>query len=817
MSKHQYIQVILPLALPKLYTYRIPIELQSEVVVGKRVEVQFGRRRLYAALVHEFCGQPEDISQVKEIMSILDDAPIVSEWQFRFWQWISDYYMCSMGEVMQAALPAAFKLESTSTFLKNLLAEFTSANLSSDEFLIVEAFEFQEALTLENIQDILSRKSVMRVIRNLIDLQIIYIRESLVERYRPKTVAHVELNPAYREEDLMRTLLDGLSRAPKQLALVLSFLNQNYKGEHHIRKSELLKMADAGPASLNSLVDKGVFEIVKVEIDRLELMEAGTKQNELETSQETALTSIRSIFKEKSVCLLHGITSSGKTHLYVELIKEYLADGKQILFLLPEIALTAQLIRRLRGWLGDIGVYHSKFNDSERIEIWNKVASGHYKIIVGARSAMFLPFRSIGLIIVDEEHDISYKQFDPAPRYQARDCAIYLSAVHEAKVVLGSATPSFETYYNARSGKFGHVELNERFGGIHPPEIQISDLLKARKRRQMHGAFSTDLINAITDVVEKKGQVILFQNRRGYAPYLICDTCNWIPYCKNCDVSLTYHKYMEDLRCHYCGYREALMNSCKSCGSNSMQLRGMGTERIEDDLKVIFPSARIARMDWDSVRGKHGHDRIIRKLEDNEIDILVGTQMVTKGLDFENVKLVGVLNADALLYYPDFRAVERAFQVLMQVSGRAGRKGERGKVIIQMSDVAHPLIDFLMHTNGYQNLFANEMMERQAFKYPPYVRLLKIYVKHKDYKIVEKATQSMARMLKQQWGARVIGPVKPTISRVRTLYIREITIKMERKSDVIIEMKASIFKAKEMLNQYQEYRSLRIYSDVDAY
>jgi primosomal protein N' (replication factor Y) len=817
LENREFIRVILPQALPALYTYRVPEPLQDQLTPGMRVEVQFGRRKLYAALVHSFCARPDDVRQVKEVLSILDDKPIIAAWQLDFWEWMSGYYLCTLGEVMQAALPAAFKLESASSFIRNPEAEYQANELEDDEFMIAEAFDFQEELSLQDIQDILSRKAVMKVVRSLIDKRILYIREELVERYRPRTVAHVEMTEHYEDEDELRHLLDNLNRAPKQQALVLAYLDQKYRDNVPFPKTQLQQLADAGPAAVRSLVDKDVFRIIDVRTDRLARPESGGEENILEIGQAAALEQLRGHLEDGDVALLHGITSSGKTHVYVDLIKEYTEKGLQVLYLLPEIALTAQLIRRLRRWLGDIGVYHSKFSDAERIEIWNKTASGEYQVVLGARSALFLPFRKVGLVIVDEEHDVSYKQYDPAPRYQARDAAVYMAGMHGAKVVLGSATPSFESFFNARSGKYGYVEMTQRYGGILPPFIEIANLQQARKRKQMHGAFSTELVNAISDVLEKKGQVILFQNRRGYAPYLACGECNWIPQCRNCDVSLTYHKFTEDLRCHYCGYREGLVKSCRSCASFRMELRGMGTERIEDDLKVIFPGANVARMDWDSVRTKYGHDKIIGRLESGEIDILVGTQMVTKGLDFENVKLVGVLNADALLYFPDFRAVERAFQVLMQVSGRSGRKGERGRVIIQMSDVGHPIIRYLLQPDGYEKLYADELMERQAFKYPPYVRLLKIILKHKDYKIVEQGAQAMSKQLRSEWGGRIIGPVKPVVSRVRTLYIREITVKMEKQADVIKGVKDSIVKARNELYQYQEFRSIRIYADVDAY
>lgn len=807
----------MPQALPQLYTYEVPQEFLSEISIGKRIEVQFGKRKIYAAIVHSFCEKPDEVTFIKPILSVMDDEPIIHDWQLGFWEWMADYYMCTMGDVMNAALPAAFKLSSESTFLKNPLSDYNEMELSDEEYLIVEAFHFQEELSLQDIQQITSKTSVIKLIKGLISKEIIYIKEELKEKYKAKTKAFVRLNETYQDQDALRELLDSLVRADKQLAIVLTYLDMVQRGETPIAKADLLEKSNAGESSLKALVSKEVLEIEYLEVDRLEDADNELQSNELNPLQTKALQEIKEYFKTKQTVLLHGITSSGKTHVYVDLIKETVAKGKQVLFLLPEIALTAQLIQRLRRWLGDVGIYHSKFNDAERVEIWNKVQQGHYKVVVGARSALFLPFQSLGLVVADEEHDTSYKQYDPAPRYQARDSAIYLAHLHGAKVLLGSATPSFETYYNALKDKFGLVEIQQRFGGVQPPEIHLADLTMARKKKQMAGALTPALQEAIGNVLDQKGQVILFQNRRGYAPYLTCGNCSWIPYCKNCDVSLTYHKFADDLRCHYCGYREKLIHQCRQCKAPQMELRGMGTERIEDDLKLAFPTANVARMDYDTVKSKHGHEKIIHRLEVGDIDILVGTQMVTKGLDFDNVKLVGVLNADALLYYPDFRAVERAYQMLMQVSGRAGRKGQRGQVIIQMSDVKHSIVDYILSDNGYQQLFKKDMLERKAYRYPPYIRLSKIVLKHKDHTVVEKAAQQLAMQLRTNWGKRIIGPTAPIISKIKMLYIREVTLKIERNLTSIEQLKIDIRQAQDDLYQFQEFRSLRIQVDVDAY
>lgn len=816
MFDEQCIHVILPLALPRLYTYSVPEELLDEVAVGKRVEVQFGQRKLYAALVHSFTQDlPE--GPIKPIVSVLDEEPILHEWQIEFWTWLSGYYLAYMGEVMTAALPSAFKLSSETTFLKNPAAKYSDSDLSGDEFQVMEALDFQDELSLDDIQLILSRKSVMAVIKSLVQRRLLYLQEELVERYKPRVKPYVRLAIASRDEAALNQIFEGLKRATKQQVLLTDLLRiTDGDLSKAVAKKELLQESGTSAAVFKALVDKGVLEVEDREVDRLEDSDGELETNELDEQQTVALASVRDQFKDKEVVLLHGITSSGKTHVYVELIRESVAAGKQVLFLVPEIALTSQLIRRLRRWLGDIGVYHSRFNDRERIEIWRKVQDGRYSVVIGARSSMFLPFGDLGLVIVDEEHDMSYKQVDPAPRYHARDAAIYLAHMHQAKVILGSATPSFETYFNAQQGRYGLTEMSKRYRDIQPPKMVFSDLGRARHRDSMQGPLTMDMSDAVLETLEGKGQVILFQNRRGYAPYLMCGSCNHIPQCRNCDVSLTYHKYTQDLRCHYCGYRQASPRACTSCHSQDMQLKGMGTERIEDELRILYPDAQVARMDLDAVRRKHGHERIIARLEDGEIDILVGTQMVTKGLDFENVKLVGVLNADALLYFPDFRAIERAYQTLMQVSGRAGRKGKRGKVIIQMSDMSHPIIKYLKHERGYWELYRLEIGERREFKYPPFIRYMRIILKHKDYRIVERGAQKMADALKREWGTRIQGPIKPVIARIRNQHIREITVKMERKADVIRAIKDDFWKQRDELYQYNEFRSLRIYADVDA-
>lgn len=810
-------QVILPLALPKTYTYAVPAHLEAQIQTGVRVEVQFGRQKLYTAIIYAVTKDAPIDYVPKEILSVVDEQPIVTEMQLNFWQWIASYYMCTLGDVMQAALPAYFKLDSETFFVKNPENETDILDLPDDEYMIAEALNHHEQISLKDISDILQKKTVGKQIKSLLNKRVMYVKETLNERYKPKVETFVRLESGVKSrESSLKEVFDKVVKYPKQETLLLAYLELS-KNNKSVKRSELLKKAGVTSEVLKSLVKKEIFILEDKIVDRISLNEIEELNNyNLSTEQTTALVEIKNQFTGNDVVLLHGITSSGKTLLYVDLIKEQIAKGKQVLYLLPEIALTAQLVQRLEKILGSIAVYHSKFNNAERVETWNKVLKNEVKVILGARSSVFLPFDNVGLIIVDEEHDASYKQYDPAPRYQCRDAAIYLAKQYNAKVLLGSATPSIESYANAKAGKYGLVKLITRYGDVKTPEIEFISLTDANKKKEIVSGISYILRDEIQSTLNKNEQVILFQNRRGYAPYLACGNCNWIPQCKNCDVSLTYHKYTNDLRCHYCGYTQSLIKECGACGSHEVQQRGLGTERIEEDLKIIFPSANIGRMDYDTVKTKYGHHKIIEAFEEGEFDILVGTQMVTKGLDFTNVSLVGVLNADALLYYPDFRAMERAYQLLLQVSGRAGRREKRGKVVIQIGNVHHVITNFILE-NNYEEFYQTQLQERKQFHYPPYSRLIKLTIKHKDIKTTIEAANKISEYLHAKYQGWIVGPNAPIIQKINNNYLRDILVKIPRNYKELHKVKNDIQQAINGLYQFQSFKQIKVVVDVDFY
>jgi primosomal protein N' (replication factor Y) len=796
-----------------LYTYAVPPQMDDKLVAGMRVEVQFGKQKLYTAIVHSVQQEAPSAYVPKEILSIIDEQPIVTDMQLQFWEWIASYYMCTVGEVMQAAVPASFKLDSETYFVKNHSTSAAILDLPDDEYMVAEALNHQEEISLQDITQILQKKSIGKTVRSLLDKKIISIKETLHEKYTPKKEMFVVLNA---ETSDLKHVFDSVSKYPKQEAVLLAYI-ELAKSENAVKRAVLLKRAGAGMSSLDALVKRDVFRLEEKTVARLQKKDAAViTEFSFSREQATALESIRMLFLEKETVLLHGVTSSGKTLLYVDLIREQLQKGNQVLYLLPEIALTAQLIGRLEKVLGAITVYHSKFNNAERVEIWNSVLSGDAKVIVGARSSVFLPFKKLGLVIVDEEHDTSYKQYEPAPRYQCRDAAIYLAKQFQAKVLLGSATPSVESYSNARTGKYGLVKMLSRYGDIPLPELEFISLAEAHKKKEIVTGITFLLRDEIQAALNRKKQIILFQNRRGYAPYLACSNCNWIPMCRNCDVSLTYHKFTNDLRCHYCGYIHAMIGTCAACGTHAMQQKGLGTERIEEDLRTMFPAAKIGRMDYDTVRTKKGHEKIVEAFEEGEFDILVGTQMVTKGLDFGNVSLVGVLNADALLYYPDFRAFERAYQLLVQVSGRAGRRDKRGKVMIQIGNVHHEIADVILK-NDYDSFYRQQMQERRAFHYPPYSRLIRLTVKHKDNKTVIEAAHRIASFLDAKYTGFITGPNAPIIQKINNYYLRDILVKIPKSYRETATVKAFIREAINGIYQYQSFRQVKVLIDVDCY
>lgn len=817
----KFVDVILPVAVPNLYTYRIPFDWNEQLAIGKRAIVQFGKKRLYSAIIANIHETPPTEYQAKYIESILDETPIVNSSQIKLWEWISEYYMCTIGEVMNAALPTGLKLVSTTKILLNEEIDFDIQQLSDKEYLIVEALQIQNVLEMKDVESILDIKTVYPIIKSLIEKEIVLVAEQLHEKYKPKLENYISLNPLYKNEEEIKQIFNDLERAPKQLEVFMLFLHEaknNYDFE--ITKSKLTKLANTTSNTISAIVKKDYFIEEKKEKNRIIDYTGDIKEKkELTEFQEKAYQEIKGYFNENKPALLHGVTGSGKTEIYVKLIQEQLKENKQVLYLLPEIALTTQIISRLKFFFGDeIGVYHSKFNANERVEVWNellKKENSRFKVIIGARSSIFLPFNDLGLIIIDEEHDSSFKQYDPAPRYNGRDAAIYLSGIHNSKVLLGSATPAIETYYNAKEGKYGLVELTKRFGNIKLPEILCADIQEATKKKKMTSHFSKFLLDYMKEYLENGEQIILFQNRRGYNPFWSCEDCGWSPQCKNCDVSMTYHKYSHLLKCHYCGYSIKPVSECKACGSSKLKMNGFGTEKIEDELSAILPDKVIKRMDLDTTRNKHGYQNIIDEFENKEIDILVGTQMVTKGLDFDNVGLVGVLNADTLLHYPDFRSFERSFQLLTQVSGRAGRKEKRGKVVIQTYSPNHWVIQKVIQ-NDYLGLYNQEILERRNFKYPPFYRLIKITIKHRDRSISQKGAKLLADSLKNKLGERVLGPETPHISRIKSLYINQIVIKYEKTLSPT-KLKTYLQKVVNDLKKIKDYKSAVVVMDVDFY
>ncbi len=809
-----FVEVILPLNLQQNYTYQVPIELEEELAVGKRVVVQFGKKRLYTALIYIIHNIKPLEYTPKPIISVLDDMPIVMVKQLSFWQWISSYYMCSIGEVMNAALPAALKLSSETKVILNPHYNSSDDHLDDKEYLVSEALSIREELTIQEIQKILQQKAVYPTIRSMLDKGMIFIKEELKGKYKPKQEAFVYLAKHIQEnEKQLKEVFALLAKAPKQLKLLMTLIHLKSQ-QKYIKRSELIKKAQIGNGIFNQLVKKDVFEVKMLNVDRIKEESLNISlADQLTPDQQFAFEETKKIFSDKSIALLQGVTSSGKTQVYIELIKEALAEGTQVLYLLPEIALTTQITARLKKVFGEeLGIYHSKFNDQERVEIWNKLLKKKYKIILGARSALFLPFENLGLIVVDEEHDPSYKQFDPAPRYNARDSAIYLSTLYNScKVLLGSATPSLESRYNVDIDKYGLIHLNKRYLDIQMPIVQIVNIAEEKRKNRMKSHFSSTLLDQIKETLANKEQIILFQNRRGYAPFLECMACAWVPQCKYCNVSLTYHKYSNDLRCHYCGYKTEPPDGCHACGNHTVQVQNFGTEKIEDDLSIMMPEVKIGRMDLDTVKSKYGHQKIISNFEEKNIDVLIGTQMVTKGLDFDNVGLVGILNADNLLNYPDFRANERAFQLMTQVSGRAGRKNKRGKVYIQAINVEHPIIK-LVKEGHYATFYANELMHRKKFGYAPYYRLIKLTLKHKNKYIVEEAAIKLAQNLKYKLKDSVKGPIEPIINRIRNYYLQELLIKIPREQ-MYSSIKKDIYQA--ILKKQGEITTLKINIDVD--
>lgn len=815
-----FADVFLPLALPKAYTYRVPQELNEQVAPGMRVLVQFGKKKLYTGIIEKIHKQAPRHYQAKYIYELIDTAPVVLDAQFRFWNWMADYYMAGIGEVYNAAFPSGLRVSSETIVVLNPEVNYNEVDLSSREDLVIEALHVKERMTLNEVSKLLNVKNAYPQMRKMIKRGMILPVEEVKDRYKPLMKAYVEFSEKYRSEPALREAFDKLSSAPKQLNAVMKLVELSKWGSDNqlpVGKVALQKAAGVTASQMKTLEEKGIVNIFELEEGRLPQYNATDEIITLSKVQSDVLKKINSGFNNEKPVLLHGITGSGKTEIYIELIKQVIENDGQTLYLLPEIALTTQIVSRLEKQFGNqIAVYHSKFNANERAEVWQELlVNPELKVILGARSAIFLPFHDLQLIVVDEEHESSYKQYDPAPRYNARDAAVVLSMIHKAKILLGSATPSVESYANCKKGKYEQVELFERHKNAVLPEFRIINLKEAYKRKQMKGHISEDLFNAMEGALEKKEQIILFQNRRGFSPFTQCKTCGWTPECTNCDVKLTYHKYLNLLKCHYCGHTAALPKTCPACGGHEVDLLSFGTEKIEDDTQILFPESAIKRMDLETTRGKKAVQQIITAFEDKEVDILVGTQMISKGLDFKEVSVAGIISADQMLNFQDFRADERAFQLMTQVAGRAGRGEKKGTVFIQTFQPEHPVINQVKN-NDYKAFFAFQIEDRQSFLYPPYCKLINITLMHKDRAAVEEGAGALARDLRKKFGKRILGPEFPHIARVRNTYRMNIMIKLEL-SLHLGKNKALIREILIAFSQTKPYNRIRISIDVDPY
>ncbi|MBO4282252.1 MAG: primosomal protein N' [Bacteroidales bacterium] len=824
-ERELYIEALLPLALPRTLTYLVPEEC-GEVEVGQRVLVPLGRHKFYSAVVRRVGVPKPEGYAVKAVLQVLDGPAVVGQRQLDFWEWMASYYLSTEGEVMDAALPSGFKLESETKLA--IHPEYTGevSDLSDKEIRLVSLLSEEGSLSLQEIEKRFSVARVMGWVQCLLERKIIALYEEVEEKYRPRTETCLSLAEPYASEEStlaeVFAVLEKNSRLQKQADTLLVFLDLLHKsGQHLLAKRQLLQSEKANESSLRQLLKKGVLLQQEVAVSRLaeSVSEVSPDSIRLTEAQQEAKDSIHRQFENFPVVLLHGVTGSGKTEIYIKMIQETLSQGKQVLYLLPEIALTTQIINRLRKYFGGkAGVYHSRFNEQERVEIWKRVqAEGEngYQVILGARSALFLPFRDLGLVIVDEEHDASFKQYDPAPRYHARDAAIVLAQKCRAKVLLGSATPSVESYYNVKRGKYGLVRLAQRYAGVELPQVKVLDLKRSQCTPKGYVPFSKELMDRISQAMENREQVILFQNRRGFSPHLECGVCHYIPVCRHCDVSLTYHKDRHQLRCHYCGYTEDIPHECTRCHSPQLQMRGFGTEKVEEELAAYFPEARIVRLDYDTTRSRTAYQRIISDFEQRKIDILVGTQMVTKGLDFDGVSTVGILNADNMLYYPDFRANERAYQVLAQVGGRAGRKHKRGEVLIQSYTTDHPIFQWVVRSD-YETMFRQELVTRQRFLYPPFCRFVKVSLKCKQTLALDMAASALAHLLRQRFGDKVLGPAYPAIPRIKNYYSKDIILKITAVKQ-LAEIKAWLRQAADTILAEKAYRSVSVFFDVDPY
>jgi len=812
-----YAEVLLPIALAQSYTYAIPDGMAPSLQIGMRVEVQFGKSKLYTGIVAGFKDSVSSQVKPKPILSVIDKAPLVEKRQLELWSWIAGYYACTVGEVMNAALPGNLKLNSDSIVYLSPTFDHNMQGLSDKEFLIVEALILQKEISMGDVQSILQQKSITKLINRLIEKRLIFVKQILKSKYKPKIVDCVQFTEAYRlHPTLLNEAFELCSKSEKQTNALLAF-SQLSKQSKFVRKTDIYKKAKVDTSVIKALVKKEIFEVFPRTVSRINDDTVIPQDVQpLSEQQQGVLPDIQSSFKEKKPILLHGVTGSGKTRVYVEFINKTIEQGGQVLYLLPEIALTTQIINRLKKTFGnDVMVYHSKMNNDQRVEIY-EAARGKGKVFLGARSSIFLPFCNLDLIVVDEEHDPSFKQNEPAPRYHARDTALYMAQLYEANIILGTATPSVETYTNALNGKYNLVEMNERFASIAMPEITVVDKKREIAQKRIKGQFTSVLMDEMKAALSKKEQIILFQNRRGYAPSIFCETCAWKMECNNCDVALTYHKYTHKMHCHYCASRYAMPISCPACGNQDLHEKGYGTAKIEDEVKNLFPEASVARMDFDTVNTRAAYEDLLLDFEDRQIDILIGTQMITKGLDFDNVSIVGVLNADQQFSFPDFRSTERGFQLIMQVSGRAGRKNKQGKVIVQTFDPAHPVLKDIIEYD-YKRFYYRELFERKEMEYPPVSRMIKVTLKHKKIPNLQDASLFFDHLIRPTLGDRLKGPAAPYVGRIRSYYLVDFWIKLENKAAVLNSVKQLLHSAAAQVKASKGGSQLRIVIDVDPY
>jgi primosomal protein N' (replication factor Y) len=821
-----FADVLLPVPIPHFFTYRVPLEFNDQIDVGWRVIVQFGKRKVITGIVAKVHDQPPKVYEAKYIIDLLDNDPIIREHQLELFQWMANYYMCTAGEVLNVAMPSGLKLSSESKIQLNPAFRLVEEEIAftEQEKLILYVLERDKVITYSEAAQILQIKSYLKIIKSLIAKEAILIFEEVREKYAPKKETNIRLAAHWMGKGYLEELLNELEKKPKQSEVLMAYLKlvpvfqDESLNQNGIPKKVLLNEG-ISESSLKTLVKNKIFESYQKLIPRFDL--SGNKEDyelELSAIQSSTLAEILKQFESKQTVLFHGITGSGKTEIYIELIRKVMDQGEQALYLLPEIALTTQIVSRLQRVFGErMGVYHSKYSDNERVEVWRGLLSGRFSLIVGVRSSVFLPFQHLGLVIVDEEHEFSYKQYDPAPRYHARDVAQVLARLHSSKVLMGTATPSFESFYLAREGMYGYVTLDERYGEAALPKISFADLAKERKQKTIKGDFTSALVDRIAGVLSKNEQVIIFQNRRGYSPYISCEECSWIPKCDNCAVSLTYHMYHNQLRCHYCGHHERLPVTCPACGSTKLKTMGFGTEKLEEDLKLLFPEARIQRMDLDTTRRKYSYQKIISDFEQKDIDILVGTQMVSKGLNFDHVTLVGIFDIDRMLHFPDFRSFERTFQLGVQVSGRSGRKDKPGEVIIQTANVKQPIL-FYIAQQDFIRFYNHEIEERDKFKYPPFYRLIRIMLKHREPAVLAKAAYILTEKIKNSVHKQlVLGPHEPMIAKIRNYYLQEIIIKVARNSRELNRIKKNLLDLAVLVRKEKDYKQLIVVFDVDPY